>query len=362
MFLGHALLGFALAGGFALIAGWERERAVAFGVVTAAFAAAPDVDMVYAVVGAGEALLSAAGGFAVVESFWETGNVVHRSVTHSLPVALPVAVAVGLWTWGRRHSESLAEVREAGTTDVGMARTQDGADGGVNEGDDEGVAPRSRPWAVAIGTVSVLVALSTVVTLLSGLLGGAIVAIFALASLVIAESTVRRTTLEPRVVVGAALVGIGSHPFGDLLTGEPPALLYPFDVTFISERVVLSADPTLHLLGAFGVELTAIWLGVAVFLQLYRVPSRVALAPRATLGAGYAAGVLVLPAPTLEVSYPFVFTVLAVGLLGLTPRFRLKSDPGRPRIELPNGTVAAVTGLSAVTVAWAAYSVTYLLL
>lgn len=332
MFLGHALLGFALAGGFALAAGWERERAVAFAVVTAAFATAPDVDMLYAVVGVAEALGSAAGAFGIAESFWEAGNVVHRSVTHSLVVALPIAAAAGLWVRWRRGSEFA-----------------------------DGTTPIARNDLAGFG-VGVALGITTAgVTAWSGLLAGAIVGIFCLAALGIAEGAVRRTTLGNRAVLGAALVGLGTHPFGDLLTGEPPALLYPLDVAVVGERLALSADPTFHLLGAFGVELAALWLGVAVFLRLYGVSPRVALGRRATLGAGYAAGALVLPAPTLEWSYPFVFTVLAVGLLGVAPRLQFESVPGRPRIELPNGTAAAVTGLAAVTVAWAAYSVAYLL-
>lgn len=334
MFLGHALLGFALAGGFAILAGWDRERAIALSVVAAAFATAPDIDMVYALVGVPSALLNASGAIPVAESFWETGNLIHRAVTHSLVVAVGVAVATGLWCLSRDDPDS--------TDRTGS-----------------GIVRRPVPGIIA---VAILVTLIGVVAAAGGPLAGVITALFALTAVAIAEGAVRRTPLDPLSIVGAALVGMGSHPFGDLLTGEPPALLYPLDIVVVADRVVLHADPTLHLLGAFGVELAAIWLGVAVFLRLHRVSPRVVLSPRATLGAGYAAGALVIPAPTLEVSYPFVFSVLAVGLLGLIPRLRLVPAGTRPRIELPSGTVAVVTGLAAVTVAWAAYGVAYLVL
>jgi membrane-bound metal-dependent hydrolase YbcI (DUF457 family) len=343
VFLGHALLGFALAGGIALLAGRERERALALGAVAAAFATAPDVDMAYALVGVTRALTDAAGPLAIAGSFWQTGNLVHRSVTHSVLLALPIAAAAGLWVRGRERPDG-------GASSNGVAPLEDTA---------------ARPIAAtpaSIGAVVVLGALVIAVTAVSGPLGGAVAVVFSAAALLVTEAAVRRTALGPNAVVAAALVGLVSHPFGDLLTGEPPAFLYPLDAVVVSERVVLSSDPTLHLLGAFGAELAAIWLGAAVFLRLYRVAPRVAVRPRATLGAGYAAGAFVLPAPTLEMSYPFVFTVLAVGLLGVAPRVRLVSAPGRPRIELPSGTAAAVTGLATVTVAWAAYSVAYLVL
>lgn len=332
MFLGHALLGFALAGGVALAAGWGRERAVALAVLTAAFATAPDIDMLYAAVGVAEALGSAGGMFEITTSFWATGSVVHRSMTHSLVVALPIAAVAGLWTAWRRQASATRRT-------AGVARS-----------DLLGLCV-----ALVLGAAVVAAVAS------SGLLAGAIVGIFGLTALAISEVAVRRTAFSGRAVVGAALVGVGSHPFGDLLTGEPPAFLYPLDVVFVGERIALSADPTLHLLAAFGVELIAIWLGIVVFLRLYGVSPSVVLSPRATLGAGYAAGVLVVPAPTLDVSYPFVFTVLAVGLVGVVPQLRFETVPGRLRVELPSGTAAVVTGLAAVTVAWAAYSATYLL-
>lgn len=324
MFLGHALVGFALGGSAGLLADCDRERALALGLVTAAFATAPDIDMLYALVGGWRALGNAAGAFGVADAFWGTGNVVHRSVTHSLLLALPVALAVGLWTQRERSG-------------------------------------RRRPWFGATA-ISVLATTALAVSAISGVLAGATVAAFGLAAVGIAEGAARRTALGPAAVAASALVGIGSHPFGDLVTGEPPALLYPFDVALLGERIALHADPTLHLLGAFGVELAATWLGVAVAFRLYRIPLRARLAPRATLGAGYAAGALLIPAPTLELSYPFVFSILAVGLLGVAPRIRTASSAGEVRVRLPDRARAAMTALAAVTVAWAAYSAAYLLL
>ncbi len=181
-------------------------------------------------------------------------------------------------------------------------------------------------------------------------------ALFGVAALVVAEAVRQRTAIAPRYAFAAALIGLVSHPFGDLFTGTPPAMLYPVDVSLVAHRLPLAPDPTLHLLAAFGVELAVVWSAVAVFCSL--VGLRPSFEPRATLGAGYAASVFLIPAPTLDLSYPFVFSVLAVGSLGVLPRLRLRSSSP---VAVPDRTTALVTGLAAVTVAWTAYGVAYLL-
>lgn len=338
VFVGHALLAFALAAGGAALLGADRRRATALGIVAAAFATAPDVDMAYAVVGvwgvAVDAVAPTGAGWVLVNAFWSTGNVVHRTVTHSLVVAPVVALAAALWLRGRRRTAAV----DAATGDS---------------------VPGARPFVG--GAVLGLAGLVAVATVESGPLGGAVMALFGLVCLALAEVTARRTDLGAVPAFGAALLGVVSHPFGDLLTGDPPAMLYPLDATLFAERLTPFGDSTLNLLTAFGVELAAVWLGVGVFLWLTGVAPHVALNRRATLGAGYAASAFVLPAPTLDVSYPFVFSVIAVGVVGLMPRVRLVPPADGPRVALPDGTSAAVTGLAAITVAGIAYTLAYLL-
>ncbi|MFC6976281.1 metal-dependent hydrolase [Halomicroarcula sp. GCM10025709] len=74
-----------------------------------------------------------------------------------------------------------------------------------------------------------------------------------------------RLDVSPRTLLPLALVGLLSHPFGDLFTGSPPPLLYPFDVQVVTDLVVLHPDPTLHLLGAFAIELSTVWLAVYAY-------------------------------------------------------------------------------------------------
>ena len=195
----------------------------------------------------------------------------------------------------------------------------------------------------------------------SGVLGTLVTLLFVLGAVVLGEVGTRGTTLSARHVFAAGLVGLVTHPFGDLLTGEPPAMFYPFDATLVGERLTLSADPTLHLLGAFGVELATVWAAVIVGCAVAGLRPTTAIRRRATLGAGYAASIALIPAPTLDLSYPFVFTVLCVGALGLRPRIRFE-NAHRPRIGPPDWLPALVTGLSAITVAWLAYGLAYVII
>jgi len=161
-----------------------------------------------------------------------------------------------------------------------------------------------------------------------------------------------------------ASIGLLSHPFGDLFTGEPPAMLYPLDATLFAGRVTLHPDPTLHLLGAFAVELATIWLAAYAVFALTDRRVRDHLSPRAGLGAGYAMAALAIPAPTLSTSYPFVFSILplaSVGVVGATrrPDGRFRLDRFRP--ALSDWPTALATGLAAVTLAAAGYTIAYLL-
>ncbi|ESP87162.1 metal-dependent hydrolase [Candidatus Halobonum tyrrellensis] len=323
MFVGHALLAFAAVAWLAARRTSPR-RALTAGVVAAGFAAVPDVDIGYALVGLAGSVGDAPVGMAA--SFWATGNVVHRSVTHSLVLAPVVALTAAAWTDDRRGGRALAAALAGALVVVGY--------------------------------------------LASGPLAALVVVAFAVTSLAVASAVARRTDLSTRATFLLALVGLASHPFGDLFTGEPPRMLYPLGVRLVTERVTLSPDPTLHLLAAFGVELATVWAAALVWSRLAAAArgveretegasarawrSRVDL--RAVAGAGYAASVLVIPAPTLDLSYPFVFSVLAVGAVGLLPRIQVRTR----QVRRPDAERALFTGLAAVTLAAGAYTVAYL--
>ena len=306
MFIGHALLAFALVGFAAHRLGWSPERALTAGVAAALFATLPDVDMLYAPVG----LLEATTLSGAPTAFFETGNLVHRALTHSLLVGVVAASAFACWHVGGRRSRALA--------------------------------------------VATLLGFVTVAFVVSGPLGAFIATAFGAAGLALTAGIARRTALSARALWTVAAVGMVSHPFGDLFTGAPPAFLYPLEVPVVAERVVLHADPTVGLLAAFWVELGVVWLAALVYLDLRGLRLRDGVDWRATLGVAYAGAVLAIPAPSIDAAGPFVVSVLAVGFVGTMPRLR-----ARP--TLPDRTTAVLTGLTAVTLASAAYLGAYLL-
>lgn len=301
MFVGHGLLAFALVAGCAGLLGAARDRALLVGLLAGAFATAPDVDILYAPVG----LLGASTLSGAVAGFWSTGNVVHRAVTHSLVVGAVLAPALAVLARGGRWR---------------------------------------RP---ALATLAGLVAVAGVA---SGALGAVVMAAFLAVTVTVAAAGTW-LGVGPRDIGAAALVGLLTHPFGDLLTGEPPAMLYPLDATLVANRVEPFADPTLNLLAPFALELATAWLAVLVAVRLRDERLREALGGRATLGAGFAGAAFVLPAPTLETSYRFVFSVLAVGAVASAPA---------PYHRHRNPLRVAVTGLAAVTLAVVAYAAAYL--
>jgi membrane-bound metal-dependent hydrolase YbcI (DUF457 family) len=298
--------------------------------------------MVYALTG----LVGApADPMGAAESFWTASTVVHRSVTHSLVLSVPVAVAGAAWVSTR---------------------------------------PLARPGAAGLAAGVVGVGLAV-----GGPLAAATLAAYTLAGAGVAVLAARLGGLSPLAVLALALVGYCSHPFGDLVTGTPPALLYPFEATLVADRVQLHPDPTLHLLGAFALELAAVWAALLVYARTRVADDRSTagtgrLPRRAALGAVAGLGALVLPAPTLSTSYHFVFPLVGAGLVVAVPSLlagegpageRLARDGGRLRTALcvllvPAGAVAVDregahrflrSGLLAVTLALVTYAAGYLL-
>ncbi|MFC7173478.1 metal-dependent hydrolase [Haloplanus litoreus] len=174
MFVGHAALAFAIVAGVAVARDWTAERALAVGLLAGAFAALPDVDIAYALVG----VAAAAGGDALTlaSAFWSTGNLVHRAVTHSLALAPAVALIAAL---ARRN-------RRAG--------------------------------AVAAALAGLLVAVAWTA---SGPLGVVVTVPFVAGAVLLGSLAGRYTDLTPSQVFGVGVVGLASHPFGDLFTGDP---------------------------------------------------------------------------------------------------------------------------------------------
>lgn len=307
--VGHAMLAFALATALATRR-WPTERALAFGVAAGAFAAVPDVDMLYATVGLAQ--VGVGGVWEMTAAFWGSSHLVHRAVTHSLVVGVVAAAGFAV-----------------------------------------SVTDRAR-----LGAIPLLAALVAVAYLTSGPLGGAMMFLFVLAGVGVAIVAARTTDLGPRALLVAALIGLLSHPFGDVFTGAPPGFFYPFDVQLLDARVVLLGDPTLNLLAVFALELATIWLAGYTYLRATGRSLFSHLDARAAVGVAYALAALLLPAPTMDVSYHFVFSILAVGIVGVAPRLL----PSRSILaaDWHEAITWALTGLGAISIAALAYAITYL--
>ena len=362
MFLGHGLLALAGAAGVAALVSYGRERALALGLCAGAFALAPDVDILYAPVGLAEA---ASSGGDPVAGFWRGSNRIHRAVTHSLLLGSVVSLAVGCWAW------ALRDRRRPGTT----AATTISA-----------VTDSVASALAAITALSLLGGSIALTGIESGLLGAVVMIAFGATSLAIA-TLAAHWGLTAREIALIALFGLWSHPFGDLFTGEPPAFLYPLDVTLLAERIAIHSDPTLHVLGAFAIELGTFWAAALVYASLSDSGLRASVDWPAVLGVGYAGAVLALPAPTLDSAYRFVLSVLGLGIalgvvselrswarsVGSSPRSeRATTQGGRSITTAPGRALdacrratpgdpfgVALTGLTAVTLALGAYALTY---
>lgn len=339
MFVGHGLLAFTITAVVGRRVGWPRERVLALGGLAFAFATLPDVDIVYAL---GGLTSGASGPLAAASAFWATSTLVHRTVTHSLLVGC--LAALGFAGWHAAGGLSTRLRRAAGRA----------------------LALCPLGFAVVIGAV------------VTGPLAAAVLVLFTLAGLALTTIAGRHLPwLGARAVAATALLGLLTHPFGDLFTGEPPAMLYPLDAALVTERITLLPDPTLHLLAAFGLELLTIWVATAVFLRLREDRLQSHISPRAAIGIGYAGAAIAFPAPTLDVSYQFVFTILAVSAIGPLElrwsgfRDRPIGDGGTGEpfgpwgpaaLGIADRTTALVTALAAVTVAAVGYTCAYLLL
>ena len=328
MFVGHALLAFALAALVADWRGWSARRALLLGAVAGGFAAIPDLDVAYSLVSMDAARVFG-GGAVRPGAFWDAGRDVHRSMTHSLVVALLAGPAFGLWT-----------VRAAAA------------------------GPRRALLCRAVGA-SILLALVGVAVSVSGLVGAVVMTPFVLAGVGIAAACRKATDLSAGTVGLAATAGLFSHPWGDLLTGAPPRLLYPFDARVFDARVVLHGDPTIHLLAAFALELAVVWLAVVAVTRVTGRSWTGLVDRRAAVGVGYGVAAVVMSPPTLEVSYHFVFSILAVGLLcgGLVTRPRPARGVRGVLAEFPSTTPAWLgfvgTTLATVTAALGGYAAVY---
>ncbi|MFB6201811.1 MAG: metal-dependent hydrolase [Halorhabdus sp.] len=309
MFVGHAFLAFGLATLLARrVQPEDRPSAipgriplsypVAIGLAAAAFASLPDVDIVHAAF----QVVSLPAESTAVDHFWAAATERHRTITHSLVVALLGSGGFALWMVHR--------------------------------------------W---IGWIA-LSALVLLATVAGGPVGGAVMLTFVILGVVVA-TIAAAFDVSPRAIFGAAALGLSVHPFTDLLTGQPPEFFAPWAFMPIATRIRPFGDPTTNLLVAFGTELAVIWFGLGVGVVALGVNPRRHVHPEAALGVVYAPMALILDGASVDNAVPFVATILPLGLLGLVSRERPWTITG--------GITVVLTGLAAITLAWLAFALVY---
>jgi hypothetical protein len=326
VFVGHEFLAFALVAGLASLAGRDRQTTLWLGAVAAAAAVLPDLDLLVGVLSyvrqlGGEAVLS-------VNGFWAVSNVVHRRVTHPLAVVAPAAVGVAA----------------AGTAWQAWTGSIGGGDGNR----------RRAALAATVTTLAVLPAF-----LVGDGVGGArgvfVAGVFTVGVVCVGVVAAVWTELSARDRLLAAAGGLLLHPWGDVLLSAPPPLLAPTDSQLLGERIVFAADPTLNLLGITFVELATVWIGTAVYARVVDRSLRRAVAPRAVVGVGYVAAVVLLPRPTMADAHWLGFSIAPLALVGVPSLRASERTPADRRLR------ALVTGIATLTLAAVAYLVGYLL-
>lgn len=322
MYVGHALLAFALGAVLARRAGVGRSRALTVGALAGGFALLPDVDTahtVLAVLAAGPEQL-----FPTPRHVWTADAwAVHRALTHSLLVG--AVASVGAWA-------------------IGAAR--------------EGRGVAARPGVLLAVGAAAFGAILAVGLRTDGLAGLATAGLYVAGAVGLAWVASDRG-VEPRWLGIAAAVGLLSHPFGDVFMGRPPAFLYPITGTPPVSTVAVAADPTVNLIALFLLEVTLAWAALWTVAAARGWRLRDAVEPRAVFALGFAGAALVIRPPTLQVAYHFAIGTLATGVVlgGLPGVLGGRLIPGERRADR---RTAVVTGLAAVTLALLSYLVAYL--
>lgn len=322
MYLGHALLAFVLGALAARLVGVDERRSVLYGAAAAGFGLVPDVDLAYAVVAA--RLVGPEGLFPTADG-WVHTWVVHQSLTHSLLTGAVAAVFAG-------HVAALVIVRPSPGRRL----------------------PPPTAMAAVPGLVGLAGGLAWVAWVAAGPLGAATMLLYAAAVSAVAWLAVRRgaTALG---IAGAAAVGLLSHPFGDVFTSQPPALLYPLVEATTVPTLTLSDEPTVNIVGLFLLEVGLAWLALGTAVRPTQLRWWRLVRPPAVLGLAFVATAPVIEPPTIESASPFALGVLATGaLVGLVT---LAVDRARPRAA--HLATALATALAAATLAAIGYLAAY---
>lgn len=266
MFVGHSFLAIAIAGITCLLLGFERKKALSIALAAGFFAALPDVDIIYAFKEVAGILTP--GKKEIFESFWAASTVTHRNLTHSLVTGLlGSALFTAYYSYRNIFTGSLL---------TGLMIFYGYIFGGA---------------------------------LISGLF-----AVFALLGVLLAESVTRISDMSVKGFLLASGIGLLSHPFGDLFTGTPPALLEPLNFVLLTDRITLFADPTINFLAVFILELGTIWAGIVTVFYLKERSLKKSFRVSSLSGLFFGPAALFID-PSISNASAFVFSIVLVSTL-----------------------------------------------
>lgn len=266
--IGHLAVAFILVSISYLFASKKSNEAIlVIASIAAVFSLVPDIDILLPLAISSNSITSPE---AVVSNFWAASTQYHRGVTHSLLTTLSGSIfAVGSF-----YRDSVSKL---------------------------------------------FFSFSIVISLIGAVFSAQlfVLGIFWLSVVTISIFIRRNTSLSLRDIAVSSSIGLLSHPFGDIFTGEPPAFLYPFNLSFIETRVTFASEPTTHFFILFFIELALSLAAIAIF---YKLKYGVAFRP---IGIKPASSFILaipflffLPLPTVDSNYwPTVIAVLLSGLL-----------------------------------------------
>lgn len=159
---------------------------------------------------------------------------------------------------------------------------------------------------------------------LGNFFSSAVLTVFALAGLLVTTKAMEFPDFRQFIAVAA--LGMLSHPFGDVFTGTPPKFFYPLDITLFPERVLIFQNPVFNLLSIFTLEFSLVIAGFVTYANLNQLEFYDKIHPFSFVGIFYAPAALLIPPPTLDVAYQFVFSILGFGLIVALSAFYLLDD------------------------------------
>lgn len=309
MIVGHSFLAFVIAA-FVL---WrftdvEPEKIIAMSAFAGLFALVPDIDIIYAWK---EIVLLFSSGFTnFADSFWATSSLTHRGVTHTLLAGTVGATAFSMYFWRQKRHVAL---------------------------------------------------LSAGMLFMTGLLIGTgleAVLMLAYAGLGLLLTRLASEHMDLGEFAAVSAFGLLSHPFGDIFTGVPPQMFFPFTPGILETRIFFFQAPVLNLLAVFSIELSLMAAGLAVYSMVSGANILQRLHP-AVMG-GFLFGLVApfIPPPTL--GSPYVFVSSLVGLSGATSTYASVTQSGKNWRE--KGVFWFSNLVAAMTTGFLGYSLVYILL